>query len=154
VEVTIRPVGPEDVESLVPLMRAYCAFYGTAPADGALAAMSRSFLAAGDRATQLIARDPAGDAVGYATILWSWDTTLAAPVAVMEDLFVAAQTRGAGVGRALIEACRRAAAARGVAALDWMTAPDNHTAQALYDATGARRTSWLSYRLPTAADHP
>jgi GNAT superfamily N-acetyltransferase len=69
----------------------------------------------------------------------------------MEDLFVTAQARGRGVGAALIEACRRLSADRGVQWLAWETAPDNHTAQRLYDGLGAQRDTWYAYRLPT--DH-
>jgi ribosomal protein S18 acetylase RimI-like enzyme len=153
--IEIRVVGPDDLTDLLPLMRGYCEFYGTSPADEELIAMSRRFLGAGDTdGTQLIARDDAGRAVGHATILWTWDTTLATPLAVMEDLYVAAGARGTGVGRSLIAACCDAAASRGIAALDWVTAPDNLTAQRLYDSTGARRSDWISYRLPTPMPEP
>lgn len=156
--IEIQVVGPADLPDLLPLMRGYCAFYGTAPSDEALLAMSRRFLEAGGgdgtHGTQLIARDDAGRAVGHATILWTWDTTLAERLAVMEDLFVAAGVRGTGVGRRLIEACRGAAAERGIGQLDWMTAPDNRTAQRLYDTTGAHRSEWVSYRLPTTTPEP
>lgn len=31
--------------------------------------------------------------------------------------------------------------------LEWATAPDNKTAQRLYDATGAERSEWIEYDL-------
>jgi GNAT superfamily N-acetyltransferase len=156
--IEIRVVGPADLPDLLPLMRGYCEFYGMAPSDAALLAMSRRFLEGdgsdGTHGTQLIARDDSGHAVGHATILWTWDTTMAERLAVMEDLYVVADARGTGVGRRLIEACRDEAAERGIAQLDWVTAPDNRTAQWLYDATGARRSEWVSYRLPTTNPGP
>jgi ribosomal protein S18 acetylase RimI-like enzyme len=57
--------------------------------------------------------------------------------------------RGHGVGRALIEASLAVARERGNPFLEWATAPDNHTAQRLYDSTGAHRSTWLTYELPT-----
>jgi GNAT superfamily N-acetyltransferase len=154
-EVEIRVVGPDDVAALVPLMRGYCAFYDTSPAEEDLAAMSRAFIAGGGtHGTQLLALDADGRAMGFATLLWSWDTTLATPVAVMEDLFVTEAARGTGVGRALIEACGRAASERGIVGIDWVTAPDNLTAQRLYDSTGAGRSTWVHYRLPTGPPEP
>jgi hypothetical protein len=33
--------------------------------------------------------------------------------------------------------------------LAWVTAPDNHTAQRLYDGLADRAGTWLAYRLPT-----
>ena len=143
----IAPVTRDDLADLLPLMRAYCTFYESDPSDDDLRAMSRAFLAPGSGGTQLIARDTSGEALGHATMLWSWDTTLAQPLAVMEDLFVTARARGRGVGAALIAACRQVAAQRGMQWLAWETAPDNETAQRLYDGLGAERNTWYAYRL-------
>jgi GNAT superfamily N-acetyltransferase len=147
--VVVARVTPDDLADLLPLMRAYCTFYESDPDDEALRAMATAFLDAGSGGTQLIAREDSGRAQGHATVLWSWDTTLAQPLAVMEDLFVAADARGRGVGAALIEACRQLAAARGMQWLAWETAPDNVTAQRVYDGLGAQRDTWYAYRLPT-----
>jgi GNAT superfamily N-acetyltransferase len=145
----VSAVTPDDLPDLLPLMRAYCTFYECDPSDDDLRAMSRAFLEAGAGGTQLIARDISGEALGHATMLWSWDTTLAQPLAVMEDLFVTTQARGRGVGAGLIEACRQLAADRGMQWLAWETAPDNETAQRLYDGLGAERNTWYAYRLST-----
>jgi GNAT superfamily N-acetyltransferase len=142
-------VTPDDLADLLPLMRAYCTFYESDPSDDALAAMSRAFLEEGAGGTQLIARDASGRALGHATMLWTWDTTLGRRLAVMEDLFVTAEARGRGVGVRLIEACRELAADRGLQWLAWETAPDNETAQRLYDGLGAERSTWYAYRLST-----
>ena len=145
----VSPVTPDDLVDLLPLMRAYCTFYASDPADDDLLSMSRAFLDEGAGGTQLIARDGSGEALGHATVLWSWDTTLAQPLAVMEALVVAARARGRGVGAGLIEACRELAADRGRQWLAWETAPDNEAAQRLYDGLGAQRDTWFAYRLPT-----
>ena len=145
----VSAVTPADLADLLPLMRAYCTFYESDPSDDDLRAMSRAFLDEGAGGTQLIARDTSGEPLGHATMLWSWDTTLAQPLAVMEDLFVTARARGRGVGAALIEACRQLAADRGMQWLAWETAPDNETAQRLYDGLGAERSTWYAYRLST-----
>ena len=142
----VSAVTPDDLVDLLPLMRAYCTFYESDPSDDDLRAMSRTFLEPGAGGTQLIARDSSGGALGHATMLWSWDTTLAQPLAVMEDLFVTARARGRGVGAGLIQACRQLAADRRMRWLAWETAPDNETAQRLYDDV-AERTTWLTYDL-------
>ena len=149
--VVVAKVTPDDLADLLPLLRAYSRFYEGDPDDEALRAMATAFLDEGAGGTQLIARDDSGRALGHATMLWSWDTTLAQPLAVMEDLFVAAEARGRGVGAALIAACRELAAGRGMQWLAWETAPDNVTAQRLYDGLAERAGTWLAYRLPT--DH-
>lgn len=146
----IGVVSEEELADLLPLMRGYCAFYHSSPSDADLLTMSRAFIAApGEEGQQLLCRSAEGHAVGFATLLWTWDTTLATKVAVMEDLFVTPEARGTGVGRQLIEACRARARERGYPWLHWQTAPDNVTAQRLYEDTGAKRSSWYAYRLPT-----
>jgi GNAT superfamily N-acetyltransferase len=147
--VEVRLVTSDDLVDLLPLMRAYCTFYESDPTDPDLRAMATAFLDPDAGGTQLIARDGSGHALGHATMLWSWDTTLAQPLAVMEDLFVAEQARGWGVGARLIDACRQLAADRGRRWLAWETAPDNESAQRLYDGLGAQRDTWYAYRLPT-----
>jgi GNAT superfamily N-acetyltransferase len=145
---TIAPVGEGDLDDLLPLMRAYCDFYEVAPVDADLLGMSRALVADPEReGFQLIARDAAGAAVGFATVFWTWQTLDAARLAVMNDLFVDPGSRGSGLAEALIEACAERARSHGAGALGWQTALDNERAQKVYDRIGARRSQWLDYEL-------
>jgi GNAT superfamily N-acetyltransferase len=145
----IAVVREEDLEDLLPLMRAYCDFYEVAPSDEALLAMSRALIADPEReGVQLIARDAGGTACAFATVFWTWQTLSAARAAVMNDLFVAEAARGTGVAEALIAACGDAARAHGAPKLSWTTAKDNFRAQAVYDRVGGQRSEWLDYDLP------
>jgi GNAT superfamily N-acetyltransferase len=148
----IAPVGEADLGALLPLMRAYCDFYAVAPSDDALLALSRALIADPEReGVQLIARARgSGEAVGFATVFWTWSTTRGARIGVMNDLFVSPAARGGRVGEALIAACAERARTHGAVALTWQTALDNARAQALYDRIGARRSQWLDYDLPVA----
>lgn len=146
-EVTIAKVTHVDLPALLPLMRAYCDFYETDPRDDRLVALSRALLDDPGEGLQFLARDAEERAVGFATLYWSWDTTDAMRIGVMYDLFVVPETRGGGVGRRLIETCRGACRRRGAGKLVWETAPDNETAQRLYDATGASSSLWKVYEL-------
>jgi GNAT superfamily N-acetyltransferase len=85
--------------------------------------------------------------VGFACLYWTFSSSHAAEVALMNDLFVAEGNRGRGVGLALIEAAAEAARAKGKRHLEWLTAVDNHRAQRLYDRTEAERSAWLGYEL-------
>jgi len=148
---TIDVAAEADLPELLTLMRGYCDFYEVAPSDEDLLALSRSLIADPERdGIQLIARGPDGAALGFATVFWTWSTTTAARIAIMNDLFVAPAARGARLGEALIAACADRCRARGVASLNWQTAPDNTRAQALYDRIGARRSQWLDYDLPVS----
>jgi GNAT superfamily N-acetyltransferase len=142
----IQIVREDDLPDLLPLMRAYCDFYETAPSDEALLALSRALLDSPDReGLQLIARDAQTTAVGFATIFWTWSTTRAARIGVMNDLYVTPEARGSGVADRLIEACADQCRARGAGRLAWQTALDNHRAQAVYDRVGGVKERWLDY---------
>ena len=144
----IAAVGEDDLGDLLPLMRAYCDFYDVGPSDEDLLALSRALIAdPGHEGVQLIARDAGGAALGFATVYWTWSTTRAARIGVMNDLFVTPQARGMRLGEALIEACAERCRERGIASLQWKTALDNTRAQALYDRIGGRRAQWLDYDL-------
>ena len=148
---TIGRVTQADLGELLPLMRAYCDFYAVAPSDEALLGLSRALIADPEReGVQLLARD--GGSVGFATIFWSWATTSAERIGVMNDLFVAPEARGKGVAETLIEACRAECAAHGAGKLTWQTAPNNATAMKLYDHIGAVREQWVDYWLPVQAE--
>lgn len=137
-----------DLPDLLPLLRAYCAFYGAAPSDEGLLGMARALLDDPLReGLQVLARDDDGRAVGFATVLWTWSTLRAARIGVMNDLFVDPAARGTGVADALIAACRDEARAHGAAWLGWQTARDNERAQAVYERVGAQRSEWLDYGL-------
>jgi GNAT superfamily N-acetyltransferase len=147
-DVTIEIVAEKDLDDLLPLMRGYCDFYAVSPSDESLLELSRSLIADPEReGLQLIASNDDGRAVGFATIFWSWSTLKAARIGVMNDLFVRAEARGAGIADALIEACREHCRRRGAVELGWQTATDNDRAQAVYARVGARRSQWVDYSL-------
>jgi GNAT superfamily N-acetyltransferase len=113
--------------------------------------MSRALIADPHReGLQLLARTPDGTPVGFATVFWTWSTTQAARIGVMNDLFVAPEGRGGGLADALIAACADRCREHGAVSLTWQTALDNARAQAVYDRVGARRSQWLDYDLPIA----
>jgi len=87
------------------------------------------------------------DLLGYACLYWHFTSLVPAETVLMNDLFVAAEARGKGIGRALIEASADIARQRGSHHLEWATAPDNATARRLYDSTGATRSTWIEYEL-------
>ncbi|MBD0413787.1 GNAT family N-acetyltransferase [Oryzicola mucosus] len=64
----------------------------------------------------------------------------------LQDLFADPDSRGKGVGAALIEAVRLQAAEIGVKNVYWMTKEDNTTARRLYDHV-ATRTGFIEYDL-------
>ena len=146
-ELEIAPIAVEGLEELLPLIAAYQRFYEAEEIDeDRNRAFFRRFLAPSEDGLLLGARRE-GQLVGYACLYWHFSSLEAAESVLMNDLYVTEEARGAGVGRALIEATAEVARERGAPFVEWSTAPDNHTAQRLYDATGAERSEWISYEL-------
>jgi len=143
----IAPILSDEFEELLPLIAAYQRFYEVEDVDEERnRAFFRRFLAPSEDGLLLGARSE-GQLVGYACLYWHFSSLEACESVLMNDLFVAEQARGKGVGRALIEATAAVAREREVPFVEWSTAPDNHTAQRLYDSTGAERSEWFSYEL-------
>ena len=145
---TIAIVAEPDLPDLLPLMRGYCDFYEVNPSDEALLAMASTLITDPEReGIQLIGRNDAGQAIGFATVFWTWSTLSASRIGVMNDLFVSPEARGSGIAAKLIEACRERCERRGAVSLGWQTAKDNHRAQALYERVGGKRSEWVDYSL-------
>lgn len=145
----VARIARSELADALPLISAYQRFYEVEPDDDRNAVFFRRFTDSDDAGMLLGARDEGGALIGYACLHWRLDTVVAREVVCLHDLFVATAVRGTGVGRALLEAAADVARERGAVALVWSTAPDNTTAQRLYDATGATRSSWFEYELPT-----
>ena len=143
----IAPIAPEEFEELLPLIAAYQRFYEVEKVDEERnRTFFRRFLAPSEDGLLLGARSD-GRLAGYACLYWHFSSLEACESVLMNDLFVDESVRGQGVGRALIEAAAEVASEREVPFVEWSTAPDNKTAQRLYDSTGAQRSEWFSYEL-------
>jgi len=130
-----------------PLIEAYQRFYEVDDIDPQRNREFFSRFIGSDREGWLLAAWLDGRAVGFGCYYRFLSSLEAVSTVLMNDLFVLEEARGAGIGRALIEAGADLAREAGAAWLEWNTAPDNHTAQALYDSTGAEKSTWINYEL-------
>jgi GNAT superfamily N-acetyltransferase len=143
----LSPIAAEELEELLPLIAAYQRFYEVDEIDEERnRSFFRRFLAPSEDGLLLGARID-GRLLGYACLYWHFSSLEACESVLLNDLFVAEDARGGGIGRALIEAAAEVARERGAPYVEWSTAPDNHTAQRLYDTTGAERSEWITYEL-------
>jgi GNAT superfamily N-acetyltransferase len=144
----IRDASEADLETLLPLLRGYCDFYEADPSDEGLEQMARAVIAAPeDQAFLLVATDADDGVVGFAACAWKWSSLRGARVVVLDDLFVAETARGGGHADALIGASAAVARRHGAPVLTWLTAPDNHRAQAVYNRLGGQAEMFLEYEL-------
>lgn len=144
--IEIRPAREEEAEELLPLMRAYCDFYGSSPEDDGLLEMARTLSTDPSQGAVFIARE--GErAVGFATLDWKWSMLKGARLGYLEDLYVLEDSRGRGIAEALIEACADRCRELGMPAMQWLTQPSNRRAQAVYDRKGASAEALVEYEL-------
>jgi GNAT superfamily N-acetyltransferase len=144
--VEIRPAREDEIDELLPLMRAYCDFYKSSPADEGVIAMARTLISDPSQGAVFIARED-GRAIGFATLDWKWSMLKGARIGYLEDLFVDPAARGRGTADALIQVCADRCRELGMPAREWLTAPDNRRAQKVYDRTGAAAETYLEYDL-------
>ena len=86
-----------------------------------------------------------GRLLGIAHYLFHRSTWAHNRYCYLEDLFVAEEARGRGVGRALIEEVYRKAQAAGASRVYWLTQSSNTPARALYDKV-ADNLGFIQYR--------
>lgn len=136
----------DDLAEVLPLMRAYCDFYGTEPSDEGIEAMARALI--GGAGIVFAGRIGAGEPIaGFATSAVKWSMLRGARVALLDDLFVDPAARGSGLADRLIAACAEWGRGRGAVSLEWQTALDNERAKAVYERIGAKASRWLDYEL-------
>lgn len=142
----IEPVSAGNLEDVLPLIRAYQAFYAMPDIDDE---RNRRFFARfhedGDEGCLFLYRDDGGDAVAFATVYFSYVSSLPARVGIMNDLFTVPGQRGRGIGRQLVDHCLAFAVRRGAARLQWLTAEGNTHARKLYDAMDTKKSTWHVY---------
>ena len=144
----VRGVERADFDEWLPLWQGYNAFYGRAgdtalPADITRMTWAR-FFDAYEPVHALVAVSD-GRLVGLAHYLFHRTTTRIEPTCYLQDLFTAAQQRGTGVGRALINAVFEQARLAGSARVYWLTHESNATAMKLYDRV-AQLSGFVVYR--------
>jgi GNAT superfamily N-acetyltransferase len=144
--VEIRPATEDEIDELLPLMRVYCDFYESSPTDEGVTTMARTLITEPSQGTVFIARQD-GRAIGFATLDWKWSMLKGARIGYLEDLFVDPSARGAGTADALIQACADRCRELGMPAMEWLTAPDNHRAQKVYNRTDAESDTYVEYDL-------
>jgi GNAT superfamily N-acetyltransferase len=146
----VRPVAPTDLDAWLPLWDGYNAFYGRSgptalPREVTDTTWARFFDPYEPVHALVAERD--GRLVGLAHFLLHRSTTAVAPSCYLQDLFTDGAARGAGVGRALIEAVTDRARTTGAGRLYWHTRQDNRTARQLYDRV-AELTGFVVYSRP------
>ena len=142
----------DEVDLGLPLFAAYQRFYGVLDPDDEQNRLFFARFAEPSRDGLLLGAWDDRALVGFACLYWTFSSVSAARIALLSDLFVTEGARGRGFGRALLGAALDATRRYGLGQLECYTAPDNEVAQRVYDATGARRSTWIGYEIRIGSD--
>ena len=134
--ITIRPLGAADREAWEPLWQGYLEFYETKLAPKITNHTWSRLMIDGEDPNGFCAVDGDGALVGIVHYLFHRSCWTIGDYCYLQDLFVAGDQRGTGVGRALIEAVYAAARQRDASTVYWLTQHFNDTARQLYDLVG------------------
>jgi GNAT superfamily N-acetyltransferase len=139
------PVGAADHNAWLPPWKGYQAFYKISITDDVSQITGLRLLDSAEPMHAALARDNTMNAFGlvhWPTHRSTWTT---GDYSYLQDLFVAPEARGGGVGRRLIEHVYHEAATAGCSRVYWLIHETNRGAMALYDRV-ADRTGFLQYR--------
>jgi GNAT superfamily N-acetyltransferase len=142
--IVIRPLRPDERSGWEPLWTAYLDFYRTSVAREVYDATWARLQDPGEPMA-LLGGHVDGRLCGIVHYIFHRSCWTVGDYCYLQDLFVAAQARGRGLGRALIEAVYREAKEAGASRVYWLTHESNATARALYD-TLADRPGFIQYR--------
>jgi GNAT superfamily N-acetyltransferase len=133
----IRAISPQDYADWLPLWRGYQAFYKVDIAEAVTQSTWSRMLDPSEAVHGTLAVVD-GKAVGLVHFLFHRSTWAVGDVCYLQDLFVAPDIRGQGIGERLIAHVYDAARAAGSPEVYWLTHETNTTAMKLYDRVAAR----------------
>jgi GNAT superfamily N-acetyltransferase len=140
----IRPIGDDERAAWEPLWRAYLTFYETTLEPTII---DTTWARLNDPAEPMFALGAYvnGKLTGITHYLFHRSAWSISDSCYLQDLYVAENARGSGLGRALIEAVAQKAREAGSSRLYWHTHESNRTAQMLYDKV-ATLSGFVQYR--------
>ena len=146
--VEVSAVREEEFETLLPLISAYQRFYEVDDVDADRNRFFfRRFLAPSEDGLLLAARDEGGAILGYACLYWHFSSLQALETVLMNDLFVAPEARGRGIGRALIEATAESPASAAPPGSSGRPRRTTTPPSASTTRSPSEKSTWLSYEL-------
>ncbi|SPJ32066.1 GNAT family N-acetyltransferase [Kushneria phyllosphaerae] len=130
----IRTANSFDLDALAVLLNDYRVFYQQDSDEAACRGFLHKRLERGDSC--LLVHDAGHGPDGFVQLYAMLSTVSLASRWLLNDLFVAPQARGRGIGRALMQAATARAQEHGASSLMLRTQTHNHAAKALYESLG------------------
>jgi len=150
-EITIRPIGPEDIPALLELIRELARFERLErEVEATVESLHKSFFGPQPAAGALFARCD-GEEAGYAIYFFTFSSFLGRAGIWLEDIYVRPKFRKRGIGRRLLEAVAKIGVDRGCGRYEWIALNWNERALDFYQGVGARAMKeWVWHRINPA----
>jgi GNAT superfamily N-acetyltransferase len=133
----IRPARPEDVASIMAMIRELAVFEKLEHLVVADEAMLHEELFGAKPGVEGIVGEEAGEVVTYALFFHNFSTFLCKKGLYLEDLYVKQNRRGAGYGKQMLAALARIAVERQCGRFEWSVLDWNVNAIKFYEQMGA-----------------
>lgn len=147
---TVRPVTVDDLESMVTLIDAMERHYvgdGRISTDQIRARLGSIFDGVAPSTIWIMAiEEETSRALGFAVAFSVFPGNNLEPSWFLKDLFVTEETRGTGVGEALMRGLAREVLAKGGTRLDFTTDTGNDGARRFYDRLGVEQHEKVYFR--------
>jgi GNAT superfamily N-acetyltransferase len=140
----IRKLRPEDEADWRHLWTLYLEFYKTSVPEAVYASTFARLMGDDPRDFSALVAEVDGRLAGLTHFLFHRHCWKVEEVCYLQDLYVAPEARGTGLGRALIEAVYARADAAGAPSVYWLTQDFNQEARLLYDRIG-KVTPFIRY---------
>lgn len=151
-DITIRPAGEADIPRVLGFIRELARYERMEKDVIATEEDLRETLFGAHRYAEVVFACLGAEPVGFALFFHNYSTFKGRPGIYLEDLYVAPQMRGQGIGRALLGWLARTALERRCARLEWAVLDWNAPSIAFYESLGALPLDeWRTFRLTGAA---
>ena len=145
-EATIRLARLSDVPAMTALLRLLFAQEAEFAPDAAAQDKGLRAILDDPALGQLLVADDGQRILGMVNLLYSYSTALGARVALLEDMVLAEEARGSGLGKRLLEAAVAHCRTAGCKRITLLTDGDNARAHAFYQRCGFIRSDMVAFR--------
>jgi ribosomal protein S18 acetylase RimI-like enzyme len=147
--VVIRCAEAGDIDRILELSSRLYSEDGEVPFARARASTALGALVGNERLGVVLVADEDGEVVGFLALVWGFSLESGGRDAFVDELYVASDWRGRGIGTALMESAEAACATGGAGALHLVVERSNPGAERLYRRLGfdGREVSLLTKRL-------
>jgi len=142
---TIRPLIAADYDQWCDLWGQYLDFYRSSVPQTVYDTTFQRLIDVNNSAQNALVADHAGVLVGLVHFIYHPHNWRIENVCYLQDLFTSPQTRGQGIGRALIQSVYDVADKNGTPSVYWLTQDFNANARLLYDRI-ATQTPFIKYQ--------